>query len=229
VFEYLVPEHVGVAVGMPDHERCPKAGREGDLRLFAKVDLGAAHLGRVPRDKVVHRLFRRQLRDRRHDSRGITGQHDDILRMSGHLLGNGIVDILERIGTSRINGQGVVIQIELTRDRIVHNIFEYRPEFLGTSVYLWLGGRGEVDDLGVTAAFNIENALVAPSVLIVADQLAGGVGRQSSFSGSGETKEESGVAVTTDVCRTVHTQDILTRQKIVHHGEGGFLDFSTIA
>jgi hypothetical protein len=48
----------------------------------------------------------------------------------------------------------------------------------------------EVDDLGVAAALEVEDAVVVPAVLVVADQLALRVGGQRGLAGAGEAEEE---------------------------------------
>ena len=52
----------------------------------------------------------------------------------------------------------------------------------------------EPDALGVAAAFEIEDAAVAPAVLVVADQPALRVGGKRGLAGSGEAEEERDVA-----------------------------------
>ena len=63
---------------------------------------------------------------------------------------------------------------------IEHDVFEHRAEAGDRRIDLGLGGRRQVDHLGVAAALEIEDALGAPAVLVVADQGARGVGRQAS-------------------------------------------------
>ena len=67
--------------------------------------------------------------------------------------------------------------------------------------------------LGVAAAFDVEDAVVAPAVFVVADEAAFGVGGERRLAGAGEAEEESGVAAAADVRRTVHREDALLRQQ----------------
>ena len=65
-------------------------------------------------------------------------------------------------------------------------------------------------------------------MLIVADELAGGVGGQGGLSGAGQAEEHSGVAVLADVGGAVHGKHALLGQNVIHHGEHGFLDLAGI-
>jgi hypothetical protein len=57
-------EQVAVDRRVARHERRAEAGREGRLGL-GHADLGAGDAGGVARQEVIHRLIRRQPRDRR--------------------------------------------------------------------------------------------------------------------------------------------------------------------
>ncbi len=87
----------------------------------------------------------------------------------------------------------------------------------------------EVDGLGVAAAFEIEDAVVAPTVLVVADQRPLRVGGEGGLAGAGEAEEQGHVAPLADVGRAVHGKHALERQEEVEHGEDRFLDLAGIA
>ena len=66
-------------------------------------------------------------------------------------------------------------------------------------------------------------------MFIVADELAGGVGRQGGLSGAGQAEEHSGLmGLRVHVGRAVHGQDALLGQHVVHGGEYALLDFAGI-
>lgn len=67
----------------------------------------------------------------------------------------------------------------------------------------------EANALGVAAALNVEDAAVAPAVLVVANEGAVGVGRQRRLAGAGEAEEEGHVAVFALVGRRVQGQDVV--------------------
>ena len=129
----LVPQHlraqqVRVHERPVHHERRAEAGAERDLRLDAQADLGAGDLARVARDEVIHRLFGRQPRDRRHHARGVARQEDDVLRMSRHLLRQRVADERERVGAAGVLGDRRVVQVEPARERVERHVLEDRPE-----------------------------------------------------------------------------------------------------
>jgi len=47
----------------------------------AEAHFRAGDLARVSRDEVVHRLLRRQPRERGHHARGVAGEEDDVRRV----------------------------------------------------------------------------------------------------------------------------------------------------
>ena len=65
-------------------------------------------------------------------------------------------------------------------------------------------------------------------MLVVADQLAVGVGGQGGLAGAGQAEEDGGVAVLADVGGAVHREDALLGQHVVHHGEDALLDLAGI-
>ena len=64
----------------------------------------------------------------------------------------------------------------------------------------------QVDQLGVASSFKVEHTVGAPSMLVVADEGALGVGGQGGLPGARETKEDGGV-FPVGVGRAVHGQD----------------------
>ena len=72
---------VAVFPRRPRQERRRKAGRE--FRLDAdQALLGAGDLGGVAGKEMIHRLRRRELRDRRHHAECVGGEKDDVLGVS---------------------------------------------------------------------------------------------------------------------------------------------------
>ena len=51
----------------------------------------------------------------------------------------------------------------------------------------------QVDDFGVAATLKVEDAVVVPAVLVVADQQALRVGGQGGLAGAGQTEEDGSV------------------------------------
>ena len=65
-------------------------------------------------------------------------------------------------------------------------------------------------------------------MLVVADQLALGIGRERRLAGAGEAEEDRDVAVVADVRRAVHREDALERQPVVHQREDRLLDLARV-
>ena len=82
--------------------------------------------------------------------------------------------------------------------------------------------------LGVAAALEIEHAVRAPAVLVVADEDAVRIGRQRGLAGAGEAEEQRDVAVVADVCRAMHRHHALRRQIEVQRGEDRLLHLAGI-
>ena len=94
---------------------------------------------------------------------------------------------------------------------------------------LGLGLGREADRLGVAAALEVEDAVVAPAVLVVADQQPLGIGRERRLARAGEAEEDGDVlAVLRDVRGAVHGHDALERQPVVHQREDGLLDLAAV-
>ena len=157
------------------------------------------------------------------------GQHDDVLRMRRQPVRVGVRDEVERIAGPRVLGQARIVDIGHPGHRVEHDVFEHRAEAGDRRIDLGLGGRRQVDDLGVAAALEIEDALRAPAMLVVADQGARGVGRQGRLAGAGEAEEDRAVALRADIGRAVHRQHVARRQHEIEIAEHRFLDLAGIA
>ncbi len=87
----------------------------------------------------------------------------------------------------------------------------------------------EVNHLGVTAAFEVEDLAVGgPAVLVVADELAVRVGAEGGLAGAGEAEEDGHIAVLAHVGRAVHGQHVLKGQDVIHHGEDALLHLAGV-
>src|SRR5262245_22012273 len=95
-----------------------------------------------------------------------------------------VVDELERIGSTRVLGRRVVVEIELTRDRVAGDVFEQRAEAPRSRVDLRLGFGRQANRLRVAATFEVEYPVVAPTVLVIANQTPVRVARERGFPGA---------------------------------------------
>ena len=174
-------------------ERGAEAGGEGRLRLL-DADLGAGELGGEAGEEPVHRLVARQARDRRQDPEGVRGEEDHRLRMAGALRRQRVRDLLELVGGAGVLGLRAVVEVD-DAALVEDDVLEDRPERARRLVDLGLGLGGEIDHLRVAAALEVEDAVVAPAVLVVADQRPLRIGRERGLAGAGEAEEDRHVVV----------------------------------
>ena len=223
----LLAQHIAVFRRRPRQERRGKASRE--FRLDAdQALLGAGDFGGIAGQEVIHRLRRRELGDRRHYAERIGGQEDDVFRLPGAAATRSERHELERISGAGIFRQLVAIEVADARLRIEYDVFQHGAEPVGRRIDFRLGFGGQLDAFGVAAAFEIEDAVLAPAVLVVADQGAVRVGRQRCLACAREAKEQRDIAVLADIGRAMHRHHALRRQIEVQRGEDRFLHLAGI-
>ena len=208
-------QQVAVDGGMARHERRAEAGREGRLRFGAHALLGAGDLGGVAREEVVHRLARRQLGDGRQHAEGIRRQHDDVLRVAGASGRARVRDVFERVGRAGVLGEARVVVVGHVAGRFQHHVLEHGCPVIRRAPDGGLGVGREADRLGVAAALEIEDALLRPAVLVVAEQSAFRIGRERRLAGAGQAEEHGRVALLADVGRAVHRHHRAGRERII--------------
>src|SRR5574344_1213862 len=87
----------------------------------------------------------------------------------------------------------------------------------------------QVDYLCIATTFEVEYALIVPSVLIITNQLTFWIGRQCGLTCTRQTEEDSGVLTShSSIGRAVHSSDTLQWEEVVHHREHTLLHFTTI-
>ena len=147
--------------------------------------------------------------------------------MIGALGRQRIRNLLELVGGARILGLRIVIEIEHAA-LVDDHVLEDGAEALRRLVDLGLGLRREADHLRVAAAFDVEDAVVRPAMLIVPDQVAAGIRRERCLARAGEPEEDGDIAVVAHVRGAVHGQDALEGQAVVHQREDRLLDLAGI-
>jgi hypothetical protein len=190
----LLCKHGGVLHWVEGQEGLGEARGEGGLGLGDTL-FGTGHLGGVTRDEVVHGLLGAELGDGREDTTGVACEKNDVGGVAAGDAGNlGVLDVLDGVCATSVLGEGGVIVVDDSGGGIENDVLEDGAELDGVeNIGLLLGG--EADALGVAAALNIEDALVAPAVLVVTDQGTLGVGRESSLAGAGEAEEDGDISV----------------------------------
>ena len=134
----------------------------------------------------------------------------------------------QRVGAARVLGEALRREVELAGARVEVDVLEDRPEAARRLEDVRLVHRGEADGLGVAAALEVEDAAVAPAVLVVADQAAPRVGRERRLARPRQAEEDHRVSRLADVDRGVHREHALVGQQVVHHGERRLLDLAGV-
>jgi len=80
-----------------------------------------------------------------------------------------------------------------------------------------------------SSRFEVEDAVVAPAVFVVADQVTAGIGGEGGLAGTREAEEDGSVSGWADVGRAVHGKDALKGEQGVEDGEDGLLDLAAVA
>ena len=182
-------------------------------------------------EEVVLRLFRIEDRNRRKHAESVCAKEDNLLcsracALAVHLL-HDVCYVLYRVRNASILCYALVCEVYLavfcncnvlkqcvTLDGVVDVRF---------ALFV------EVDNLCIATTFEVEHALIVPSVLIVTDKKTLRVGRKCGLSCSWQTEEDSGVlTILVGICRTVHWCDALQWQVVVLHWEHTFLHLATI-
>ena len=138
-----------------------------------------------------------------------------------------VLNVIDRIRNARILCDRLVREIDATCE-IDRNVFKERiaADRL-IDVRLCLGI--EVDDLCIAAALVVEDALVIPAVLIIADEEALVIGRKRSLARAGKSEEQRRVLpLLVRVRRAVHGGDALERKVVVHHREHALLHLAAV-
>ena len=204
----LLGEHSGVAHGVKRKEGLGEARGESSLGLGDTL-LGTGHLRGVTRDEVVHGLLGVELGDGRKDTAGVAGEENDVLGVAVRLAGDlGVLDVLDGVGAASVLGQGVVIVVDNTGDRVENNVLEDGTELDGVeNIGLLLCG--ETNGLSVATTLDVEDTCVRPAVLVVTDERTLGVSRQGGLAGTGQTEEDGNIAVLALVGGRVKGEDVV--------------------
>src|SRR6185312_11234239 len=96
--------------------------------------------------------------------------------------------------------------------------------------YLRLLFGGQPGAFGVTTSLKVKYGIIAPAMLVVADQPAFRIGRQRGFSGTRKAKKYSGIAFSARIGRAVHGQYAFFVGKYkIQYRKNAFLYFARIA
>ena len=184
----------------------------------------------VTGQEVVASLLSSQLADRWENAESVASEHDDVPGLTlDNTRNTSVGNELDGVRAPSVLGDADVVVVGFTRNDIVDNVLKDRTKPDGVvDLRLLLGGK--VDALGIAPTLDVENTVVRPDVLIIADQLTVGVGRQCGLSSSRESEEESDITVLrTDVGRGVERElPELNGLEVVHDGEDALLHLSRV-
>ena len=99
-----------------------------------------------------------------------------------------LLDEFDRIGAARVLRDAGVGEVDgavlFEHDVLEHGAEAQRLEDVRLAL------RRQVDRLRVTPAFDVEDPLVAPAVLVVADEVTLGIGRERRLASAAQTEEQ---------------------------------------
>lgn len=224
----LLRQHPRVAHGVKSQEGLSEARGEGGLGLSHTL-LGTGHLGGITRDEVVHGLLGSELGDGRQDTTGVAGEEDDVLGVLAADARNlGVLNVLDGVSATSVLSEGIILVVDNTGIRIEDDVLKNGTELDSTENIGLLLGR-ETNALGVASSLNVEDALVAPAVLVVTDKSTLGIGREGGLASTGETEEDSHVALLTLIGRGVEGEDVVLHGHLVEeHSEDTLLHLTGI-
>ena len=155
----------------------------------------------VASQEVVARLLGRELRDGREDAERVAGEHDDVLGLRRDMARDlRVRDELDGVRAAGVLRYARVVVVGHARDGVVHDVLEHGSE-PDRVEDLRLLLRAEVDALCVAATLNVEDAVIGPDVLVVADEETARIGREGGLARAGEIEEEGDIALLhTNVC-----------------------------
>src|SRR5262249_41729229 len=156
-------------------------------------------------------------------------QKDDVVGVLADTRNLGVRDVFNRIRAAGVFGDRNVFVVDLAIFLVVDDVFENRAE-AERIVNVGLGFAREVDDFGVAPAFDVEDALVAPTVFVVTDEAALGIGRQGGLAGARQAEKNRGRAARHVLGgRAVHGHDFPLGHEVVHEGEHALFHLAGIA
>ena len=138
-----------------------------------------------------------------------------------------VLDEVNRVRSASVLGERRIVVIDFSSLGITNGVFQNRAEF-DRVIDFGLAVGGKMDALRIATAFDVDNTLIGPVVLVVANELTRGFGRKRRFAGARKTKEETGIAVVAFVGRAVHGKEALLRHEIIHDREDALLHFARI-
>lgn len=147
--------------------------------------------------------------------------------MAGTAWNLSIGDIIQRISHAGIFRDGIITEIRRSRLRVDDNIFHDGAK-TDRAIDFRLTVFGQVNALGIAAAFNVEDAVIPPAMFIITDKSTMGICGKGRLPRTGKPKEKGHITLAAFITGAVHGKNILLGQEEVHDGENGFFEFPSI-
>src|SRR5215210_467126 len=217
-------EHLGVGGRRQGKERGPEARGERRLDLGLHLGLRPGELGGVAREEVVGGLRRREGAYGGQHPEGVGGQKQDGGGVDAPAFGDRARYVLQRVGDAGVLRQHTVRVVYFARAPVDNHLLQHGPKADGVPDLGFLLGT-QVYRLRVAASLEVEDPGVRPAVLVVADQIPLGAGREGRLASTREPEEERDVAFFAHIGRAVHREDVaFGRQHEVEYREDALLD-----
>jgi hypothetical protein len=194
---------------------------------------------------MKHGLRGVELRNRWEDTARITSEENDVAGMIGRQTWNlGVRNVLDGIGTTGVLSQGWIIVIDYTSLGVEDDVLEDGTKLDGVEdIGLFLSW--ETNALGVAlklsviftpecvrktySTLDIENAVITPAVLVVANQSTVRISWQRGFASSWKTKENSDIAILAFIGRGVESQNIVLDWHLIEeNGKNTLLHLASV-
>src|SRR5258706_12703145 len=109
--------------------------------------------------------------------------------MGAHARNHAVLDEIDWVCGPRVFGEAVIGVVRYARFRIQRHVLENGPEAQRVPD-LRLFVRRELNALGVASALEVEDAVAAPSVFVVADEITRRVGGERSLARARKPKKQ---------------------------------------
>ena len=119
------------------------------------------------------------------------------------------------ISAAAVFGERAVIKIKLARFGIHDHIFENRAPHLRCRKNFGFGLGGEFNHLGIAAAFEVKQSVLAPAMFVIADQCAVWISGEGGLACARKPKEDRRIIIIIDINRAVHWHDALGGEVII--------------